>query len=85
MCPVHGTPLIYWPHGDDHACQDVECRYGRGVARDVTIRTYPVEGGYVVADNGVWVPGLYPTREAAVEAARNMAKHGTVEQKDSGD
>jgi hypothetical protein len=29
-CPVHGTPLFYWPAGDDHACQDVDCRYGHG-------------------------------------------------------
>lgn len=31
VCPVHGTPLIYWPAGDDHACQDVDCRYGHGM------------------------------------------------------
>jgi len=30
ICPVHGTPLIYWPAGDDHACQDVDCEYGHG-------------------------------------------------------
>lgn len=29
-CPVHSTPLIYWPAGDDHACQDVDCEYGSG-------------------------------------------------------
>ncbi len=29
-CPVHGTPLIYWPAGDDHACQDITCEYGHG-------------------------------------------------------
>jgi hypothetical protein len=31
VCPVHGTPLIYWPAGEDHACQDVNCRYGHGM------------------------------------------------------
>ena len=31
VCPVHGTPMIYWPAGDDHACQDVDCRFGHGV------------------------------------------------------
>lgn len=31
LCPIHHTPLIYWPAGDDHACQDVDCRYGRGM------------------------------------------------------
>lgn len=31
-CPVHGTPLIYWPAGDDHACQDITCKYGHGGA-----------------------------------------------------
>lgn len=30
-CPVHGTPLIYWPAGDDHACQGVNCQYGHGM------------------------------------------------------
>jgi len=29
-CPVHGTQMIYWPAGDDHACQDVNCKYGHG-------------------------------------------------------
>ncbi|MGW3246523.1 hypothetical protein [Streptomyces sp. NPDC001070] len=32
VCPVHKTPLIYWPAGNDHACQDAECRYGHGMA-----------------------------------------------------
>jgi hypothetical protein len=31
VCPVHGTPLLYWPAGDDHACQDVNCHYGHGM------------------------------------------------------
>jgi hypothetical protein len=31
ICPVHGTPLIYWPAGDDHACQDAGCQYGHGM------------------------------------------------------
>lgn len=31
VCPVHGTPLIYWPAGGDHACQDVNCVYGHGM------------------------------------------------------
>ena len=31
VCADHGTPLIYWPAGDDHACQDVRCRFGHGV------------------------------------------------------
>ena len=35
VCPVHGTPLIYWPHGDDHACQDVTCRYGHGMSAEL--------------------------------------------------
>lgn len=42
-----------------------------------TIRTYPVDSGYVVADNGGWIPGLYTTREAAVEAARNITTRRT--------
>jgi hypothetical protein len=30
LCPVHGTPLLYAPSTDDHACQDVDCVHGRG-------------------------------------------------------
>lgn len=30
--PVHGTPLIYSPARDDHACQDITCEYGHGGA-----------------------------------------------------
>jgi hypothetical protein len=29
-CPIHGTQLVYWPAGDDHACQDIDCKYGHG-------------------------------------------------------
>lgn len=29
-CPIHETPLIYWPAGDDHACQDSDCEYAQG-------------------------------------------------------
>lgn len=31
VCPVHGTALIYWPAGDDHACQDPTCVHARGM------------------------------------------------------
>ncbi len=34
-CPRHGTPLIYWPAGDDHACQDPECEYAHGVMKAI--------------------------------------------------
>jgi hypothetical protein len=30
VCPIHGTPLIYAPLIDDHACQDARCVLGRG-------------------------------------------------------
>lgn len=45
VCPVHGTPLIYSPHWDDHACQDVNCRYGHGgfpVPDPLPLRNIPV-------------------------------------------
>lgn len=29
------------------------------------ISIYKVEGGFVVADNGTWLPGVYATSEAA--------------------
>lgn len=29
-CPIHKTPLLYWPAGDDHACQDADCEYATG-------------------------------------------------------
>ena len=31
VCPVHGTPLIYWPAGDDHACREQDCIYAHGM------------------------------------------------------
>lgn len=31
VCPLHRTPLIYWPAGEDHACSDVNCEYGHGM------------------------------------------------------
>jgi hypothetical protein len=30
VCPVHQTPLFWWPSGKLHACQDPECRYAGG-------------------------------------------------------
>lgn len=39
-------------------------------------RIYPVDGGYVVADDGGWVPGLYATEEEAAQAAAGMAAPG---------
>lgn len=32
-CPIHGTPMMYWPSGDDHACQDAACEYAHGVKK----------------------------------------------------
>lgn len=29
-CPVDGKPMLYWPAGGEHACQDPECRYAHG-------------------------------------------------------
>lgn len=29
-CPIHETPLLYWPAGDDHACQEAGCEYAQG-------------------------------------------------------
>ena len=34
---------------------------------------------FVAADGGGWVPGTYPTKEAAARAAWNMRYHGTPE------
>jgi hypothetical protein len=39
-CPVHGTLLLYWPAGDDHACQDPACEYAHGV-NDVLMKHMP--------------------------------------------
>lgn len=33
VCPVHGTALMYWPAGDEHACQDPGCVYAHGLER----------------------------------------------------
>ncbi len=37
VCPEDGKPLIYWPAGDEHACQDVDCRYGHGGLITITL------------------------------------------------
>jgi hypothetical protein len=38
-CPVHGTPLYYWPAGGLHACQDPNCRYAHGISAEVLAAT----------------------------------------------
>jgi hypothetical protein len=42
VCPIHGTPLIYAPTLDDHACQDGDCVLGGG-----TVPIYNAEIRYV--------------------------------------
>lgn len=44
------------------------------------VRIYPVENAFVVADDGGWAPGTYPTRQAAARAAWNMRDHGTPDE-----
>jgi hypothetical protein len=29
-CPVHGTPLLYAPASNEHACQDPDCEHAHG-------------------------------------------------------
>jgi hypothetical protein len=41
--------------------------------------THQVIGGYVAADAAGWLPGWYPTRRAALKAAKG---HGRPKQKD---
>lgn len=31
VCPIHGTQLVYWPAGDEHACQDLDCEHAHGL------------------------------------------------------
>lgn len=31
VCPTHQTPLLWWPAGKDHACQDADCEYSHGL------------------------------------------------------
>lgn len=31
VCPVDGKPLLYWPVGGHHACQDPDCSNAHGV------------------------------------------------------
>lgn len=31
LCPLHGTPMYWWPKGGLHACQDRECEHAQGV------------------------------------------------------
>lgn len=30
VCPIHQTPMRYWPAGDDHACQVPDCPNSQG-------------------------------------------------------
>lgn len=36
-CPIHSIDMIYWPHGAEYACQNIECKYGHGVTKEVII------------------------------------------------
>jgi hypothetical protein len=47
VCPRHGTPLYYWPFGDDHACQDYTCPFARGIRAMVgaTLDLFPQDRG----------------------------------------
>ncbi|MFE7963390.1 hypothetical protein ACFU0X_10105 [Streptomyces cellulosae] len=31
VCPLHGTPLLYAPAANVHACQDPDCPHGHGL------------------------------------------------------
>lgn len=37
ICPIHETQLFYAPTSDEHACQDVSCRYAHGLERQLII------------------------------------------------
>ena len=43
------------------------------------VRVRPTDVGYVLAPDGNWAPGTYPTAQAAARAAWNMRDHGTVD------
>ena len=30
VCPIHKMDLAYWPDGDEHFCQDPDCKYAHG-------------------------------------------------------
>ncbi|MBP1183546.1 hypothetical protein JOE48_005510 [Methylobacterium sp. PvR107] len=34
------------------------------------VKVYPVDNGFLVSDQGVWLPGLYATEDAARKAAQ---------------
>jgi hypothetical protein len=42
VCPTHGTPLIYAPASDDHACHDVHCEFGNGGVAPAVAAAYGV-------------------------------------------
>lgn len=39
-CPVHQTMMYYWPKGNSHACQTLECEYARGYEDALIRRSY---------------------------------------------
>jgi hypothetical protein len=64
VCPIHGTPLFYWPHGDDHACQDIDCRYGHGMADELA----------AARARGDFLPGGAGWEERITESGRRYVR-----------
>jgi hypothetical protein len=63
-CPVHGTPLLYWPAGDDHACQDSTCEFAHGTD-DALLKA----AGWVMAKVADDIRAAQPKVAEAVRAA----------------
>jgi hypothetical protein len=52
VCPVHGTPLIWWPVGRSHACQYVDCEHGHGlVVESRSAAPWPIVTGRVTRED----------------------------------
>jgi hypothetical protein len=60
-CPVHGTDLIYWPAGDDHACQDVTCVHGHGMRAAIEDAPPPSPITPCRTSNSLYRSGSYRT------------------------
>lgn len=69
-CPVHGTPLLYSPAADVHACQDPGCALAHGARRTLTLTPFDTE--YTAMDD-FSAPPARPDAETLRSAGQWLA------------
>jgi hypothetical protein len=71
VCPVHGTELLYWPAGCQHACRDSDCVHAHGLAEELPVAVRATAAALRTAS--CWLPDEF--RDLLREAA-DGAEHG---------